>query len=359
MVGAVNSPHLDDLAEAVEERGHEVFIAGYASEGQPPSRDTDGRTTVLPMPRPRPGAGVLVARHLRDVARRVRPDVVHAHAFSGPTLAATLARLRPLVVTAWGSDIYRATGYARFANRWIARRAQAFTADSSDLLEALVRLGAPRQRTELIRYGVDLKALAPAQDRAEVRDRLGLGPGRVILSPRALRPLYNVDVIVEAFNRLAEEDPSLGLVVKYLGADRPAFLDALDGGRVHVVGPVPYERLIDYYRAADVCVSIPDTDSSPRSVWEAMACGCPCVLSDLPWVTELIEPGKHALVVRPEPGEVADAVRSILTDDALARSLSSAGRSLAEDHHDRDAEMDRLEMLYREVADGLRATSRT
>jgi hypothetical protein len=29
-------------------------------------------------------------------------------------------------------------------------------------------------------------------------------------------------------------------------------------------------------------LSIPSSDSSPRSVWEAMACGCPVVLPDLP-----------------------------------------------------------------------------
>jgi glycosyltransferase involved in cell wall biosynthesis len=120
------------------------------------------------------------------------------------------------------------------------------------------------------------------------------------------------------------------------------------------VGRVPYEQLPDYFRAADACVSIPRSDSSPRSVWEAMACGCPCVLSDLPWTSELIEPGRHALVVEPQPGPTAAAVERVLTDAALAARLRAEGRALVEEHHDRRVEMDRLSGVYASVAEGSR-----
>ena len=119
----------------------------------------------------------------------------------------------------------------------------------------------------------------------------------MILSPRSLTPVYNPDTILAAFDLLAEALPDAQLVLKHMG-EGTADLERLAAReRVHVVGHVPYERMAWYYQAADVCVSIPSSDSSPRSVWEAMACGCPVVVSDLPWVRELIAPERDALVV--------------------------------------------------------------
>jgi glycosyltransferase involved in cell wall biosynthesis len=121
-------------------------------------------------------------------------------------------------------------------------------------------------------------------------------------------------------------------------------------GRIHLVGHVPYERMAWYYQAADVCVSIPSSDSSPRSVWEAMACGCPAVISDLPWVRELITPERDALVVPVDARAVARAIRRVLGDRELAAGLRRRGRLLAETHRDRRAEMDRLADVYHVLA---------
>jgi glycosyltransferase involved in cell wall biosynthesis len=139
-------------------------------------------------------------------------------------------------------------------------------------------------------------------------------------------------------------------VVKHFDSLTPALEQAPHRERVHVIGMVEHDRVADLLRAADVCVSIPTTDSSPRTVWEAMACGCPCVLSDLPWVDELIERGTEALVVPIEPEAVADACEHVLTDTAVAAGLAGRARALVERHRDQEAELGRLLSLYAELA---------
>jgi glycosyltransferase involved in cell wall biosynthesis len=119
---------------------------------------------------------------------------------------------------------------------------------------------------------------------------------------------------------------------------------------VRIVGHVPYEEMARYYQAADVCVSIPSSDSSPRSVWEAMACGAPCVLSDIPWVRELIEDERHALVVPIDEDAVAEALRELLDNPALAGRIRVDARRLVEEHRDRDRETERLCAIYDQVA---------
>jgi glycosyltransferase involved in cell wall biosynthesis len=97
-------------------------------------------------------------------------------------------------------------------------------------------------------------------------------------------------------------------------------------------------------------VSIPSSDSSPRSAWEALACGCPLVVSDLPWVHELIEPDRHAAVVPIDADAVAAAIERLLTEPQLASRLRAEGRALVEEHRDRDAEMARLAGTYAALA---------
>jgi glycosyltransferase involved in cell wall biosynthesis len=239
----------------------------------------------------------------------------------------------------------------RLANRLAIRRALCVTADSRDLIDRCVALGAVRERTALIQWGVDVEAFSPpGGDRAGLKAELGLGPGPVILSPRSLMPVYNIPTVIEAFAKVGERLPDSQLVLKHMGAVRVALPDLPHSDRVHLVGNVPYERMADYYRAADVCVSVTSSDSSPRSVWEAMACGCPCVLSDLPWVGEMIEAGRDAITVPIDPDSVAEALTRVIEDHELARSLALRGRALVERDLNREAEMDKLARLYRGLA---------
>lgn len=340
MLGTLNTPHVEHLALAMRDRGHRVVVGGDVVAGYPPSVLPAAGVEVRPLELP---AMPWVRRLVRDV----RPDVVHAHWLTAYGVLAAAMRLRPLIAMAWGSDVYRATPFQLLQIRFVLRRADFAMTDSSDLLSRLVELGADPGRAHLLNWGVDLDRFAPAPDRRAVRSALGLGDGPMVLSPRAVAPLYNVGVIAEAFERAGVAGSQL--VVKHIATGEPDIGRPLPAG-ARIVGHVPYAELAEYYRAANVCVSIPDSDSSPRSVWEAMACGCSCVLSDLPWVDELIEDGRHALVVAPTPEAVAAAVRRLLTDPQLAARIGSEGRALVEAHRSQGTEMDRLSALYRAIA---------
>ena len=152
---------------------------------------------------------------------------------------------------------------------------------------------------------------------------------------------------MDAFEHLVAEFPDALLLLKYYGDLPPTVASLPFRDNVRLVGHVPAEELADYYRAASVCVSIASSDSAPRSVWEAMACGCPCVVSDLPWVHELIEDGRDALVTPIDAARVADAIGRVVRDEALAATLAANGRSLVERHHHRGAQIDRLIAEYR------------
>jgi glycosyltransferase involved in cell wall biosynthesis len=356
MLGTVNHPHVEHLVLAMAERGFELVVGGDVNPSLPASTLPAAGIEVRGAPRlsRRTVRGVIAhVRWVRGLLREFSPAVTHAHWFPGFALAATLARASPLIVMAWGSDVFRADRRQEIANRYVARQADVVMTDSAALIQRLHELGAPPARTLLINWGVDLERFAPAPDsRGAVRERLGLGSGPVILSPRSLAPIYNIPTIVAAFERVGERFPEAQLVLKHMAVGAGDLGALPQTERVHLVGHVPYEEMADYYRAADVCVSIASSDSSPRSAWEALACGCPLVVSDLPWVHELIEPDRHALVVPIEANAVAAAIESLLDSPARAAQMAADGRALVEAHLDRDTEMDRLADVYRALARG-------
>jgi glycosyltransferase involved in cell wall biosynthesis len=354
MLGPLGPPHVENQALALTHRGVHVHVGGNAPAELDDTVLEDAGVAVSRSPgaaRNTPWGIAATTRWARQLIAEVQPDVVHAHWLPGFGFASALAGASPLAVTAWGSDVYQAGRAMAMANRVAVRRAQMVMADSQDLLDRCVELGAKAGRTALIQWGVDLVAFSPAADRAEVKAKLGLGPGPVILSPRSIMPVYNIPTIVEAFERVGAEFEDAQLVLKHMGAASVELPAIPHPDRVQVIGKVPYEVMADYYRAADVCVSITSSDSSPRSVWEAMACGAPCVLSDLPWVRELIEPGRDALTVPVSAPAVVDAIVRVISDPELATELSRNGRALVDTHLNQAREMDRLVEVYRSLAD--------
>ena len=356
MLGTVNHPHVEHLALAMQEHGLDLVVGGDVEPSLPGSTLPAAGIEVRIAPRSRRSTVGGLVRHvvwIRRLVRELHPDVVHAHWFPGFGFFASLARASPLVVMAWGSDVYRANCRQELVNRFVARRADLVMTDSAALLDRIQDLGASRERAVLVNWGVDLKTFPPRPaDRAALRERLGLGSGPVVLSPRSLSPVYNIPTIVEAFSRLYERFPDAQLVLKHMSVAEPELAELPNRERVKLVGHVPYELMADYYRAADVCVSIASSDSSPRSAWEALACECPLVLSDLPWVHELIEPERHALVVPIDSAAVAAAIERVLTDPELGRRLGANGRELVEKQRNREVEMSRLARTYVELARG-------
>jgi glycosyltransferase involved in cell wall biosynthesis len=354
VAGWLNSPHVLAWAELVSLAGHHVEIAGRTAPGWP-ELDLPVPAHRLPASKPPPLRGFAISRALGRVAQEVEPDLVHAHYLPEYGWMAAREGLRPLVCSAWGSDVFALRGINRPRARTALDAAGMVFADSQHLARAASELARSPVRVEVVRWGLDLDAFAPG-DRTAAREALGIpAEGPLVASVRGLKPVYNPELLLEAFARVRAGRPDARLLLKHPLADTPPSvartierLGLADG--VIVLGSVAAERLPDVYRAADVVVSLASSDSSPRSVWEAIACGRPAIVSDLPWARDELADGR-ALLVPLEAGAVAAAIERVLSDAAVAEALASAGRELAVAELDASACAARVDVLYREVVE--------
>jgi glycosyltransferase involved in cell wall biosynthesis len=256
-----------------------------------------------------------------------------------------------LISSAWGSDVFGARGLSLRRSKRALEGSRLAFADSKHLARAARDLA--NVRVEVVRWGLDLDAYAPGNSTV-ARQALDVDhDGPLIACVRGLDPLYNPVLLFEAFARVHRQRPSAKLLIKnqkqHLATKTKREIERLGlHGAVMILGNVPAERMPDVYRAADVVVSIPSSDSSPRSVWEALACGRSVVVSDLPWAREELVDGKHALLTQLEPMAVADAIERALDD----QQLGAEGRKLAENELDSSTWNTRIDALYRSVVEG-------
>jgi glycosyltransferase involved in cell wall biosynthesis len=306
------------------------------------------------------------ARRLRRTLTELSPDVVHAQYLARFGWLSALAGVRPLVVTPWGSDLLqvgRRRVRTRLWNRLALRRADLVTVSSDGMRAAAVAAGARPDRIRLVHHGVDIARFAPGEPAATFRARLDAGNAPIVVSPRTVAPLYQHEVVLAAVAEVARrQQPAPIMVVSAVAAD-PAALRALrdraaaDGiaDRLRVLDTVGAEELPDLYRAADVVVSVPETDSFPVTLLEAMATGRPVVASDLPAVRPVlasIDPLADRLVV--PVGDVAataDAIERALTlEEADRHRLGEALRAYVVANAEYDTNMAAMEAIYRDLA---------
>jgi glycosyltransferase involved in cell wall biosynthesis len=355
VAGWPNSPHVISWVAAVAAAGHEVHVAGRAPAQWPA---TTLAVNVYPLPDEGPPLlrSFRMSRALADVAADVRPDLVHAHWL--PELGWMAARegLGPLVCSAWGSDVLGMRGLGRRRSKLALEGSDLVLADSVHLAQATRELAGGNVAVEVVRWGLDLEQFAPG-DAATARAAIGVEhDGPLIVSVRGFDPIYNPELQLEAFARIRRDWTKARLLLKHPENGVPrrisAAIERLSlGTSVTVLGNVPSEHMPDVYRAADAVLSVPSSDSSPRSVWEALACGRPVVVSDLPWARDELVPSRDAVLTSLNAEAIANAVGGVLDDSAFSRRLGESGRSLARAELDLKVATARIDMLYRSVVE--------
>jgi L-malate glycosyltransferase len=346
-------------------RGHEVHMIPIP----PVEGGWTGVTWHCPPNLSLPDQAKVPARMLqvRRLARRIQPDVVHAHNAWGPGWYGAFIGIHPLVIHAYGGDLlpeqYRGRpALQRVLTSWACKTADRVIVTGRHMIAASTELNIPRQNLMLLPRGVDLEHFRPGLDTADFRKKLRLEEATpVILSPRyqVNEPLYNLETVIDAFAGVKEAFRGAVCLQLYdpAGEEGKEKLEqkAVERGLGKSYRLVP---MVDngimplLYNLADMVVSVPSSDGFPVTVLEASACGVPLVVSRLPYCSEWFEDGDNGLLV--PVGETRALVNALLTlarDHELRRRIGIAGRRLVEERADYRRCMDALEIEYRDLLD--------
>ncbi|HYU10608.1 MAG TPA: glycosyltransferase family 4 protein [Gemmatimonadales bacterium] len=270
--------------------------------------------------------------------RKERFDIVHVHGGLSPTLGIVAPRAAwragiPVIATfhTWfpGSIGYR---ILRRPFQWMLDRHAAAIAVSSAARDAMARyFTAP---WEIIPNGVDTTffrpGLSPGAGRCE---RRGAGRRPRLLWLGRIEPRNDLATVLAAMPGILERHPGAQLTVVGDGPWRPRMERAARrlGPCVQFAGYVNGGRP-GYYRAADVYLCPTTRASFGVTLLEAMACGTPLVVSDIPAFRDLATASGAVFAPPGDAAAWARAVNGLLDDPARRAAMMGEGRAVAERH---------------------------
>lgn len=287
------------------------------------------------------------------------------HGLTLPAWGLCMTRRRPIVFSCWGSDVLfdeqpHATPRQRRLTEELFRIADLVTAESDHTRRAAIANGAHPDHCHVISWGIDLEFWSPKTDGAAWRARLGFSETDFVLySPKALIPFYNADMIIAAMARLAPRFPSLKLVLPTISASA-SFRASLEEQireagleqAVLFIDPLPREHMPHYYSMADLVVAIPPSDGIPRAMLEAMACGTPNLMGDLPNYEGYILPGETGWVTELNTDALAETLAGILEHPEERQHVAEKGLALVHARADAWKEAQRAADLFEAVING-------
>jgi len=303
------------------EEGHEVLLLSFESvDGCPfPARRFERRLPTKLL-------GYLASLgEIRSELRAFEPDLINALYVGGYGFVAALSGFRPLVVSSLGSDLlidYPSSPVHRIQIGYVLKRADLVTTDAEELSRRAVAIGVPRERILKSYFGIDETIFHPGAPPAAPA-RTG-GPPRIV-STRNLYPIYHLDLLVDAAPIIRERCKPIFIICGD-GPDRRWLEHRAEDVARDVIfmfrGRLEPQEIADELRRASVYVSTSRSDSTSVSLLEAMACGAPPVVTDLPANREWLTDGENGLLVPVnDPGALAASVLRMIEDAPFAASV--------------------------------------
>ena len=291
--------------------------------------------------------GWRIAGSTLSLGRRIQqtepflPRLIHAHFASGPALSAMTASNDtqiPFGFTAHAYDIYKEP--IDWDLMRVKCRAASFVRCISEFNKnyLIQKTGVEEERFIVIPCGVDTARFRPDETKRKKPHEK-----KIILTAGGLVPPKGIPRLLEAMSDPRLKEMGCRLVIAGDGPER--------GGLEHqaakldidatFLGSVANESMPPLYHEADVfiipCVTAEDGhhDGIPVALMEAMASGIPVISSSISGIPELIEDKKSGLLTPEDSTEpLVEAILRVLTDEALSRRVSLAGRKRVRDRFD-------------------------
>lgn len=287
-------------------------------------------------------------------------DVVHAHSLYYGYLSSRIRDDIPVIFTPMGSDVIIHAQHRKI-HKYMARqafaRADVVTGDSLLLRGQGYKVGATPEHNYIIQNGVDTKIFYPKNN--ELKRELGVANDEVLIfSPRGLVELYNIDIIIRSLAVLRDSGCKVKCMFSYaFGGEYLRRLENLIRefsleNNVIWLGCLGYHEMAEHYNAADIVVSVPISDSSPKSVYEAMFCKKPVIVSDLEWSYELLSVCECVLRVKvSDVLALANAIKYLIDNKNQGEKIASNAYEVAREHFDYYANMKKMEDIMAGVID--------
>jgi L-malate glycosyltransferase len=302
-----------------------------------------------------PPYDIALASKIAEVAVMENLDVLHVHYAIPHAVCAILARQMSgrdlkIVTTLHGTDI-TVLGYdpsLTDAIRFGIEKSDYVTAVSNSLISQTHELIKPKKDIECVYNFIDTR-VNKRTDSSELRKEYGILPHeKVVIHVSNFRPVKRVPDVIEAFAGIAEHVPAKLLLV----GDGPEMKNVCNlagelGIRDKVLLLGKQERVEELYSLSDLMLLLSEKESFGLVALEAMACGVPCIGTNVGGIPEVIVNGQTGYIC--ELGDIktiTEKAVEILTNEEIHRRYSANSMERAEKRFSAEQIVSEYENIY-------------
>jgi glycosyltransferase involved in cell wall biosynthesis len=305
----------------------------------------------------------LAIRRIAKILRRSRPHIVHTWMYHSNLLGGLAAQAAGGIPVIWGihhskidsRDTKRFTVWTVRACAWFSRQLPVriiCCANSSEL--AHIQLGYDPQKMEVIYNGIDIELFRPNPEaRLALRSRLGVPEDTLLIGMAGRLHRHKDHKNFFAAARLVHREfPDVHFVLcgEDVEPENPKLsaevADDLQGC-CHLLGL--QRDMPAFYSGLDIAANSSLSEAFPLAVGEAMACGIPCVVTEVGDSPAMVgDTGR--IVPAQQPSLMASAWRELILAGAATRqTLGKAARERIVAHFSVMQFAQRYQALYRNV----------
>lgn len=302
-----------------------------------------------------PPYDIALASKIAEVAVMENLDVLHVHYAIPHAVCAILARQMSgrdlkIVTTLHGTDI-TVLGYdpsLTDAIRFGIEKSDYVTAVSNSLISQTHELIKPKKTIECVYNFIDTR-VNKRTDSSELRKEYGILPHeKVVIHVSNFRPVKRVQDVIQAFAGIAEHLPAKLLLV----GDGPEMKTVCNlagelGIRDKILLLGKQERVEELYSLSDLMLLLSEKESFGLVALEAMACGVPCIGTNVGGIPEVIVNGETGYIC--ELGDIktiTEKAVEILSNEVIHRRFSANSMERAEKRFSAEQIVSEYENIY-------------
>lgn len=303
---------------------------------------------------------IALATKIAEVIKNEQLDLMHVHYAIPHAVCAILGRDMAgsdigIVTTLHGTDItvLGSDSSLKEAIKYGIEKSDVVTAVSNSLRDQTYDMINPDKTIQTIYNFVDEREYKAA-DPGSLKQDLGIDEDdKVLIHVSNFRNVKRVPDIIETFHRVQKHVPSKLLLV----GDGPEMGRTVQqvkelGLEQHVLFLGKRDNLTELYNISDIKLLMSEKEAFGLVLLEAMACGVPCIGTNIGGIPEIIESGKNGYLVG--LGDIEDAASraiGILTDAKQHETLKKGSLETVEQHFNSFKILEQYEAVYERLLD--------
>ncbi|MFX0195747.1 MAG: glycosyltransferase family 4 protein [Candidatus Hodarchaeota archaeon] len=297
--------------------------------------------------------------HLKNLLKKIKPDILHTGYVWKDGFLGALSGFHPHLLMPWGSDILITPNKSiilRILTKYTISNADMITCDCQFVKNRIIDLsGYPDHRIITFPWGIELDKFRPKKKGgSKIKRMLGWQKKKVLIMNRNLEPVYGITYFLDALRTIVQEIPGVRVLMIGSGSLEQEVRSYITANKltdnIHLTGKISIDEMPDYLRASDAYISPSLSDGTSVSLLEAIACGLPVVVTDLPAIREWVKDGINGfLVPEKDPDILAEKTIQLLKDDRIRGEMGQNNIKLAADRADWNKNFSILEDIYRNL----------